>query len=214
MSRTVKLRDLVVLGLLLEHPRYGYEIKMIIDHVMSHVIDISSGSLYYGIKKLEERGFVEESAIEKVGRRPERSVYTITEEGKVYFHAELPRVIFPQARPFFPLDLALYFFHFVPVKEQERRLRMRIEYLRLATAYIDQIEKRFRQVAPRNHLYIVLHLRNYIAMEQKFIDQLLHDVSGKTAYQLNQEDWEEIRGELEEFRSRIRYETVVMPGTE
>jgi DNA-binding PadR family transcriptional regulator len=74
VSRAIKLRDLVVLGLLREHPRYGYEIKMIIDHVMSHVIDVSSGSLYYGLKKLEERNLVEESAIEKVGRRPERSV--------------------------------------------------------------------------------------------------------------------------------------------
>ncbi len=41
MSKSVKLRDLVVLGLLKENTRYGYEIKMIIDNVMSHVIDVS-----------------------------------------------------------------------------------------------------------------------------------------------------------------------------
>src|SRR5210317_737627 len=110
MGRAVKLRDIVVLGLLRENPRYGYEIKMIIDNVMSHVIDISSGSLYYGLKKLQERGLVEEASVEKIGRRPERSVYNITAAGNKYLDDELPRVVFPRAQPYFPLDLALYFF--------------------------------------------------------------------------------------------------------
>jgi DNA-binding PadR family transcriptional regulator len=208
VSRAIKLRDLVVLGLLREHPRYGYEIKMIIDHVMSHVIDVSSGSLYYGIKKLEERGLVQESAVEKVGRRPERSVYSITPRGNTYFVEELPRVIFPQARPFFPLDLALYFFQFIPGEEQSRRLKMRVEYLRLALGYLQEIEQRFREVAPRSHLYIVVHLRNYVVMEQQFIQQLLAELADGKAYELSERDKLEIGDELEDFKQRIRYETV------
>ena len=61
---------------------------LIIDNVMSHVIDISSGSLYYGLKKLQERGLVEESSVEKIGKRPERLIYTITTEGQEYLDAE------------------------------------------------------------------------------------------------------------------------------
>lgn len=208
MSRAIKLRDLVVLGLLREHPRYGYEVKMIIDHVMSHVIDVSSGSLYYGIKKLEERGLVQESAVEKVGRRPERSVYSITPRGDAYFTEELPRVIFPQARPFFPLDLALYFFQFIPGEEQSRRLKMRAEYLRLALGYLKEIEHRFREIAPRSHLFIVIHLRNYVVMEQQFIQQLLTELVDGKAYELTERDRHEISEELEDFKQRIRYETV------
>jgi DNA-binding PadR family transcriptional regulator len=208
VSRAIKLRDLVVLGLLREHPRYGYEIKMIIDHVMSHVIDVSSGSLYYGLKKLEERGLVQESAVEKVGRRPERSVYSITEEGNAFFADELPRVIFPQARPFFPLDLALYFFQFISAKEQARRLKMRKEYLQQSQSYLDDIAERFQKIAPRSHVYIVLHLKNYIVMEQQFIEQLLRELADHNAYQLDERDWREIKEELEEFKQRVRYETV------
>lgn len=208
MSRAIKLRDLVVLGLLREHPRYGYEIKMIIDHVMSHVIDVSSGSLYYGLKKLEERNLVQESAIEKVGRRPERSVYSITEEGNVYFEEELPRVIFPQARPFFPLDLALYFFQFIPSAQQARRLKMRQEYLQLSLGYLDEIEKRFKTVAPRSHVYILLHLKNYNLMEQKFIQQILDELVENDSETLDDRDWREIREELDDFKQKIKYETV------
>jgi DNA-binding PadR family transcriptional regulator len=208
VSRAIKLRDLVVLGLLREHPRYGYEIKMIIDHVMSHVIDVSSGSLYYGLKKLEERNLVEESAIEKVGRRPERSVYSITEEGNAYLEDELPRVIFPQSRPFFPLDLALYFFQFIPDKQQARRLKMRLEYLRLSLGYLEEIESRFRQVAPQSHVYIVRHLMNYVKMEQEFIHQLLTELANSKAYDLDERDWVEIREELEDFKQKVKYETV------
>jgi DNA-binding PadR family transcriptional regulator len=208
MSRAIKLRDLVVLGLLREHPRYGYEIKMIIDHVMSHVIDVSSGSLYYGLKKLEERKLVEESSVEKVGRRPERSVYSITKEGNAYFEAELPRVIFPQARPFFPLDLALYFFQFIPDKQQTRRLKMRLEYLHLSLGYLDEIERRFKQIAPPSHVFIVLHLKNYVIMEQQFIQQLLSELAKAKAYDLDERDWTEIHEELEDFKKKVKYETV------
>jgi DNA-binding PadR family transcriptional regulator len=210
VSRAIKLRDLVVLGLLREHPRYGYEIKMIIDHVMSHVIDVSSGSLYYGLKKLEERNMVEESAIEKVGRRPERSVYSITEEGNLYLADELPRVIFPQSRPFFPLDLALYFFQFIPEKQQTRRLKMRLEYLQLSLGYLEEIEHRFKQIAPQSHVYIVRHLMNYVVMEQQFISQLLTELANDEIYDLDERDWVEIREELEDFKQKVKYETVAV----
>jgi len=208
MSRSIKLRDLVVLGLLREHPRYGYEIKTIIDHVMSHLIDVSSGSLYYGLKKLEERRLVEECSIEKVGRRPERSVYKITETGRSYFERELPRVIFPQARPFFPIDLALYFFQFIQPHEQTRRLKMRLAYLGEAQKYLAEMKERFKSVAPASHVLIVTHISGYIDMEKVFIKQLLSELADSKAYELDARDREEVQRELDEFKTRIKYETV------
>ena len=37
MDKPTKLPELVVLGLLNEKPRYGYEIKTIVDHVMNSI---------------------------------------------------------------------------------------------------------------------------------------------------------------------------------
>ena len=209
MSKTTKLQDLVVLGLLNEKPRYGYEIKTIIDHVMSHIIDVSSGSLYYTLKKLREQNLVEESATEKVGRRPERSIYQITAEGKRLFEVELPGVIFPHARPFFPLDMALYFFQFIDDKSKVRRLKMRLEYLKMVVGYIDENEKRYTGSAPLSHLFILHHHRHYNRMEQEFHERLLKELVKGNSYTLDERDMAEVQHEYEAFQNRVRYDTVL-----
>ena len=208
MSRTVKLRDIVVLGLLSENPRYGYEIKMIIDNVMSHVIDISSGSLYYGLKKLQERGLVEESSVEKIGKRPERSIYTITAEGQEYLDAELPRVIFPRAQPYFPLDLALYFFQFIPEKEQARRLKMRLEYIKQVQKFFTKSQQDLEQIIPPNQMFILKHRLQFIAMERKFIQEVSEKLVDTSAYTLTSADQKEITRELNSFKRNLKLETV------
>jgi DNA-binding PadR family transcriptional regulator len=208
MSRTVKLRDIVVLGLLSENPRYGYEIKMIIDNVMSHVIDISSGSLYYGLKKLQERGLVEESSVEKIGKRPERSIYTITAEGQEYLDAELPRVIFPRAQPYFPLDLALYFFPFIPEKEQARRLKMRLEYIKQVQKFFLKSQQELEQIVPANQMFILKHRLQFIAMERKFIQEVSEKLVDASSYTLTTADQKEITRELNSFKRNLKLETV------
>lgn len=209
MSRTVKLRDIVVLGLLRESPRYGYEIKMIIDNVMSHVIDISSGSLYYGLKKLQERGLVEEASVEKIGKRPERSIYNITEEGQFYLDSELPRVIFPRSQPFFPLDLALYFFPFISKQEQARRLKMRLEYIKQVQKFFAKFQEELEEIVPPNQMFILKHRLQFIAMERKFIQEVYDRLVDVPAFELTAADQHEIKRELNTFKRNLKLETVL-----
>lgn len=209
MSRSVKLRDIVVLGLLRESPRYGYEIKMIIDNVMSHVIDISSGSLYYGLKKLQERGLVEEASVEKIGKRPERSIYNITNEGEAYLDTELPRVIFPRSQPYFPLDLALYFFPFIPKEEQARRLKMRLEYIKQVQKFFVKFQEDLEEIIPPNQMFILKHRLQFISMERKFIQEVYDRLIGGADYELAPGDQKEISRELSTFKRNLKLETVL-----
>ena len=152
MDKPTKLPELVVLGLLNEKPRYGYEIKTVVDHVMSHIIDMTSGSLYYTLKKLREQELIEESGIEKIGRRPERSIYKITTKGKELLDRDLPGLVFPHARPFFPVDAALYFFQFLDRKATARRIQMRLLYLEKVRGYSTDFEKQYANSAPEAHM--------------------------------------------------------------
>jgi DNA-binding PadR family transcriptional regulator len=208
----LKLRDIVVMGLLRETPRYGYEIKMIIDGVMSHIIDISSGSLYYGMKKLQQAGYLEEAGTQRVGQRPERSIYRLTPLGEETLARELPRVIFPQARPVFPLNLALYFFDQIPKKEQTRRLKMRYEYLALVDKFLDELQQEFGKIAPAGQLAIMRHHKHYVVMERDFITELLKGPADGKAYQLDERDREEIQRELASMRQQVKYQTFVGTG--
>lgn len=209
MGANVKLRDLVVLGLLRENPRYGYEIKMIIDNVMSHVIDISSGSLYYGLKKLQERGYVEEDSVEKIGKRPERSIYKITGDGQDFLEEELPRVIFPRAQPYFPIDLALYFFQFIEPKEQMRRLKMRLEYIKQVQKMFTKALGDLEEVVPANQMFILKHRLQFISMERKFLQEVCDKLAEDDDYRLSAADQREIERELKSLKRNLKLETVL-----
>lgn len=174
----LKQRDLVILGLLIEEQRYGYDIKNTVDAVMSHIIDVSSGSLYYGLRKLLEAGYVEEAAVEKVGRRPERSIYRVTEEGRTAFNKQLPETIFPQDQQHFAIDLALYFIDILDADEVDKQLKLRLESLRQAREYLSELlsiehERKFQ----RRQRYILQHRLMFTNMETEFIQMLRSEMS-------------------------------------
>jgi DNA-binding PadR family transcriptional regulator len=206
VEKITKLPELVVLGLLNEKPRYGYEIKTIVDHVMSHILDMTSGSLYYTLKKLREQELIEESGIEKIGRRPERSIYKITKRGKDLLDRDLAGLIFPHARPFFPVDTALYFYQFLDPKATARRIKMRQHYIDLLQGYIDELEQRYRSNAPEAHMFILEHHRRFNTMESQFLDDMRGKLVG-VDYELNDRDIAEVERELEDVKNRVRYET-------
>ncbi|WP_459202394.1 PadR family transcriptional regulator [Methanococcus sp. CF] len=70
-----------ILGLLLEKPMYGYEIEKIIEErEMRQWTEIAFSSIYYVLKKLEEKKLVESETVNKCGRA--RKIYIATDFGK------------------------------------------------------------------------------------------------------------------------------------
>jgi DNA-binding PadR family transcriptional regulator len=80
----MNLSRLVVLGLLAEHgARHGHQLRR--DAEMTRVDvwgGISVGSLNRELRGLETEGLVEAVRTEQVGRRPQRTIYQITDEGR------------------------------------------------------------------------------------------------------------------------------------
>ena len=75
-------REAAVLGLLYERPLYGYTIEKIIEERgMRHWTDIGFSSIYYVLKRLEQRNLIASSS-EQEGTGPSRNVYTITAAGR------------------------------------------------------------------------------------------------------------------------------------
>jgi DNA-binding PadR family transcriptional regulator len=75
----------MVLGTLARHgPRHGHEIRRIAE--VTNVGEwggVSVGALYRELRAMEREGLVETVRTEKVGRRPARTVYAITDEGRL-----------------------------------------------------------------------------------------------------------------------------------
>src|SRR5262250_781284 len=79
----MNLTRLMALGTLARHgPRHGHEIRR-----LAEVTDVGEwggvGALYRELRAMETEGLVETVRTERVGRRPARTVYAITDEGRL-----------------------------------------------------------------------------------------------------------------------------------
>ncbi len=76
--------EIGILGVLKERPMHGYELKKKLSFLLGHFWQVSYGSLYPALKRLEKRGAIERfySSKEKSKRR---NVYRITPAGEEVF---------------------------------------------------------------------------------------------------------------------------------
>jgi DNA-binding PadR family transcriptional regulator len=85
MIRFMNLTRLVILGLLAERgPRHGHQLRR--DAEMAEAdrwAGIGVGSLSRELRGLQAEGLIEAVRTERVGRRPERTVYGLTDEGRL-----------------------------------------------------------------------------------------------------------------------------------
>ena len=74
----------IILKLIIEKDRYGYEIASTIKARTKGQFEIKEATLYALVQRLEQKGFIRSYIGDKsFGRK--RRYYTITEEGKMYF---------------------------------------------------------------------------------------------------------------------------------
>ena len=75
--------ELAILGLVMETPRHGYEIEQTIEERgMRDWTDVGFSSIYYILKKLEQRGLITSHKEPAPGRGPARKVYSVTGQGQ------------------------------------------------------------------------------------------------------------------------------------
>src|SRR5205814_7427200 len=74
---------LAVMNLLMERPMHPYEMKSTMkERGHDQVIRLKGGSIYDTVERLEAGGFIKSQETSREGRRPERTVYSITEAGR------------------------------------------------------------------------------------------------------------------------------------
>jgi len=99
METMITNPELVILGLVAEKPKYGYQIEQdIIQRGMREWTEIGFSSIYYILNKLDAEDLLSsEKRIE--GDRPARKIYTLTDAGKrAYRDAVRTRLTAPRPR--------------------------------------------------------------------------------------------------------------------
>jgi DNA-binding PadR family transcriptional regulator len=81
--RRRNLWSLTVLCLLRLRPMHPYEMQRLIrEWHKDDFLDLKRGSLYHAIEQLRRAGWIEPVETSREGRRPERTVYRLTEDGQ------------------------------------------------------------------------------------------------------------------------------------
>ncbi len=94
--------DLVILGLLRESPRHGYEIYSITSrNGMDRWLKVKKPSVYKALNRLEDQGYII-GEYEKLENHPPRKIYKINASGDNYFMELLHNILYQH----FPCDKA------------------------------------------------------------------------------------------------------------
>ncbi len=79
--------EFAVLGLLLESPMHGYEIRKRLTELLGPFRAFSYGSLYPALRRMQDGGLISEEEGPVIKKRRARRVYRITPEGRARFAA-------------------------------------------------------------------------------------------------------------------------------
>jgi DNA-binding PadR family transcriptional regulator len=121
---------LAVMSLLQERPMHPYEMKRLMaERGHGNVIKIKGASLYDTVERLQRLGFIETLETSREGRRPERTVYAITEEGREELHSWLTDLLGNPVREYPAYAAALAFILGLPKAEAIQMLERRVGQL-------------------------------------------------------------------------------------
>lgn len=148
----------IILGMTIDEPITGYDIKKYIENGISVFYKASFGSLYPALKKLTEKGYLTMTEQQQGNRK--KKFHKATEEGKMAFYEWLA----------LPVDLndttesrlvKIYFFDKLPPEVRDRQLKEyelnNINYLRK----LEILEKQFHEMSTEDCLYFKMSTLYY-----------------------------------------------------
>jgi DNA-binding PadR family transcriptional regulator len=129
---------LAVMNLLMEQPMHPYEMKSKMkERGHDQVVKIKGGSIYDTVERLERGGFIKSQETSREGRRPERTVYAITEEGRDEIKAWLRELVSEPVHEYPQFAAALAFVGGLANEEVVRLLQLRLVGLETRIAAVD-----------------------------------------------------------------------------
>lgn len=162
---------LLLLGLLLHGPRYGYELHQIVRAHGELYADLKKSNLYYLLERLASEGALRVRAEEGArGARGERLIYELTDQGKIRFNELLREVILTYEPAHTGVDTAVMFLATLPHSDGLHLLR---ERRRIIGARREAVAKELAAGAAGGPLMHVAsdHLLSLIDAELAWLDR-------------------------------------------
>src|ERR1035438_434597 len=140
---------LAVLISLYERPMHPYEVATTLRQRHKHEsVRLNYGSLYSVVESLERRGLITPQGTERSGRLPERTIYDLTDAGRVETHDWLTELISTPVKDYPEFEAALSFLPALPPNDVVALLRERTQLLQIELAQMASA----RELVEKQHL--------------------------------------------------------------
>ncbi|MDD5005028.1 MAG: PadR family transcriptional regulator [Candidatus Omnitrophica bacterium] len=165
-------QELVILGLLKDKPRHGYEIRKQINDFLTYFTGLGYESIYYSLTALEKKGIVKR-IVTASKNRPDKYVYSLTEKGKERFSALLDKSFLHIQRPYFGIDISLFFLPYLDSDNVRIKLKARLRILKKIELNLLKFYSEIRSQKPPHLLAILEHNLELIKTEINFVSNLI-----------------------------------------
>ena len=166
-----------ILGLVYEGPHYGYELEKVIEERgMRSWTEIGFSSIYYVLKKLEDKKLIE-SKIEPVEGSPSRRVYVITENGKKAMKVKVKSLLSNYKKAVSPFDLGVINIWLLKPEEALECLKL---YSKSINEHISHLEDSLRKMDKSKTPYFVKTLFTrplvHLKTEKSWVEQFSKEI--------------------------------------
>jgi DNA-binding PadR family transcriptional regulator len=169
-------REAAILGILCQQSQYGYELeKTIEERDMRAWTTIGFSSIYYALKKLENKGLIE-SSVEDVKGKPSRKIYSVTESGYAAMKEKLKEVLSQNKKLISPFDLGIAYHFLLESKEVIECLTHYLESLNERETLLKHtMKEREKQGVPYRVIALFSHPLALIEAEKRWVIQFIQD---------------------------------------
>ncbi|GAA3024067.1 PadR family transcriptional regulator [Streptomyces glomeratus] len=193
---------LAVMVLLIERPMHPYEIAQTLRRRgKDSSLKINYGSLYTVVQNLQKHGFVEVAEVQRQGNRPERTLYGITDAGRVEAAEWLSDLLAVPAREFPIFGAALSLMGVLHPDEVTRLLVERLGSLDVQAASLRGALEKLQETLPRLFVIESEYELHMVQAEAAWVRGILAELTAGTFPGLRQWRTFQETGEVpEEYR--------------
>jgi len=171
---------LAVLAMLMEEPMHPYRMQRLIkERGKDEVINVTQrASLYQTIQRLEREGLIIPRKTVRDDKRPERTVYEITEKGREIALEWMRAILSTLTREYPEFPAAMSFLPLLTPDDVTSQLELRAKAIESELRRIDDVLQE-AQAVPRLFLLEMEYLRAIHAAELSWISGIVGDLSAQ-----------------------------------
>ncbi|MFN2560451.1 MAG: PadR family transcriptional regulator [Jatrophihabitans sp.] len=173
---------LAVLSCLAERPMHPYEISTTLrSRGKEDSIKLNYGSLYAVVESLQKHALITARETTREGRRPERTVYEITEAGLAELEDWLSELLATPVREFTSLEAGLSLMPGLPPDDVALLLAKRAERLRVELRTLDASHAEAEQMQLPELFLVESRFRHaMLTAELEFVTRLAEGIQGSS----------------------------------